>query len=188
MRGWPGSSPSTLSGEPSTCQWASHRRTLRAKGMILSQTIHVRGVQAGAMMWVAVGLGAGPNLNVSRLWEFICRGSCLIWRPWEGLSSVEWEKCSEGSGQVGKVKEGCGTFIYFNWVCTQGLFPGKKEKISAEEHVAAQESSVLKLREDSPKAGSSRSLCYSLSPSLQPPWSLLWPSQFSQQGQPFLLL
>lgn len=79
--------------------------------------------EAGVMMWVAVGLGAGPSLNLSRLGEFICRCSCLIWRPWGGLSSVEWEKGSEGSGQVGKVKEGYSTF---NWVCTQALFPREK--------------------------------------------------------------
>lgn len=71
----------------------------------------------------------------------------------------------------------------------KGYSPGKKEeKISAEEHVAAQESSVLKLREDSPKSGSSRSLLYSLSPSLQTPCILLWQSQLSQQGQPLLIL
>lgn len=49
----------------------------------------------------------------------------------------------------------------------KGYSPGKKEeKISAEEHVAAQGSSVLKLREDSLKFGSSRSLLYSLYNSL----------------------
>lgn len=97
----------------------------------MSQTINVKGVlgelgEAGAMMWVAVWLGAGPSLNLSRLWEFICRRSCPIWSPWGGLSSIEWGKGSEGSGQVGKVKEGCGTFTYFTWVCTQGLFPREK--------------------------------------------------------------